>query len=98
MQRTDTGLQFTWQNSNPSEYDLNVRIGNPPVIGEDGILYGYFEIMDLESPPITPAKGTAEWTTKVAVPKDVKGFYILLSAESGKQRLYANFAIDITDK
>jgi len=98
VQHTDTGLQFTWQNSNPSEYPLRVHIGNPPVIGEDGIIYGYFEIMDLESPPITPAGGTVDWTTQVAVPKEVKGFYILLSVESGKQRLYANRAIDITNK
>jgi hypothetical protein len=54
--------------------------------------------MDLESPPITPAGGTTDWTTEVTVPKDVKGFYILLSYESGKQRLYANQAIDITEK
>jgi hypothetical protein len=98
VQRTDTGLQFKWQNSNPSEYPLRVHIGNPPVIGEDGILYGYYEIMDLESPPITPAGGAIDWTTEVVTPKDVKGFYILLSFESGKQRQYANRAIDITDK
>jgi hypothetical protein len=98
VQHTDTGLQFTWQNSNPSEYPLRVHIGIPPVIGEDGIIYGYYEIMDLESPPITPAGGTIDWTTAVVTPKDVKGFYILLSYESGKQRQYANRAIDITDK
>jgi hypothetical protein len=40
----------------------------------------------------------AEWTTEVAVPKDVKGLYLLLSAESGKARLFANYAVDITDK
>jgi hypothetical protein len=49
-------------------------------------------------PASTPAGGTAEWTTKVAVPKDGKGLYILLSVESGKQRLYANYTIDVTDK
>lgn len=98
VQRTDTGLQFTWQNSNPSEYPLRVHIGIPPVIGADGIIYGYYEIMDLESPPITPAGGTVDWTTAVVTPKDTTGFYILLSFESGKQRLYANRAIDITDQ
>ncbi len=98
VQHIDTGLQFTWQNSNPSEYPLRVHIGNPPVIGEDGIIYGYYEIMDLESPPMTPAGGTVDWTTTVLTPKDVNGFYILLSFESGKQRLYANRAIDITGK
>jgi hypothetical protein len=68
------------------------------VIGEDGIIYGIFEIMDLESPPMTPSKGTAEWTTDVTCPKDVKGYYILLSVESKKQRLYVNYALDITDE
>jgi hypothetical protein len=98
VQHTDTGLQFTWQNSNPSEYPLRVHIGIPPVIGTDGVLYGYYEIMDLESPPITPAGGTIDWTTSVVTPKDVQGFYILLSYESGKQRQYANQVIDITGK
>jgi hypothetical protein len=54
--------------------------------------------MDLESPPITPAGGVIDWTTAIAAPKDVNGFYILLSYESGKQQQYANQAIDITDK
>ena len=98
VQRTDTGLQFTWQNSNLSEYNLKVHIGIPPVIGEDGIIYGIFKIMDLESPPVTPAGGEVEWTTDITVPQDVKGFYILLSVESKKQRLYVNHALDITDK
>lgn len=98
VQRTDTGLQFTWQNSNPSEYPLKVHIGIPPVIGEDGIIYGIFKIMDLESPPVTPAGGNVDWTTDIAVPQDVKGFYILLSVESKKQRLYVSYALDITDK
>jgi hypothetical protein len=40
----------------------------------------------------------SDWTTEVAVPQDAKGLYILLSVETGKQRLYANYAIDITDK
>jgi len=41
---------------------------------------------------------TAEWTTEVSVPEDVKGFYIMLSVESGKQRLFKNYCLDITDK
>ena len=97
-ERTDNGLQFTWQTANPGEYPTYVHIGNPPVIGEDGIVYGLYETPDLASVPITPAGDKAEWMTEVAVPKDVKGLYILLSAESGKQRLYANYAVDITDK
>jgi len=96
--RTDKGLQFKWLNSNPGEYPTYVHIGNPPVIGSDGILYGLYETPDIGSVPVTGAGKTAEWTTEVAVPKDVKGLYILLSVESGKQRLYANYAVDITDK
>jgi hypothetical protein len=48
--------------------------------------------------PITPAGGEAEWTTDVAVPAEATGLYILLSVESGKQWLFANYAVDITDK
>ncbi len=98
VQHTDAGLQFTWQNDNPSEYPLKVHIGLPPVIGADGVIYGYYEIMDLETPPTTPAGGSVDWATAVQTPKDAQGFYILLSFESGKQRLYANRAIDITGK
>jgi hypothetical protein len=68
------------------------------VIGEDGILYGFYETPDIVSVPITPAGDKAEWTTKVAVPQDVKGCYIMLSVETGKARLFANYAIDVTDK
>jgi len=50
------------------------------------------------SVPITPAGDKAEWTTDIAVPKDIKGFYIMLSVESKKQRLFVNYAIDVTDK
>jgi hypothetical protein len=98
VERTDNGLQFKWQTSNPGEYPTYVHIGNPPVIGEDGILYGFYETPDIVSVPITPAGDTTEWTTEVAVPQDVKGFYIVLSVESGKARLFANYAVDITDK
>ncbi len=98
VQRTDSGLQFTWKTDNPGNYPSYVHIGTPPVIGEDGILYGYYETPDIVSVPITPAGGTAEWTTDVAVPEDVKGFYIPLSVETGKARLFANYAIDISDQ
>jgi len=47
---------------------------------------------------IITAGKTAKWTTKAAVPKEVKVLYILLSVESVKQRLFANYCIDITDK
>lgn len=97
-ERTDEGLVFNWKTANPGEYPTYVHIGNPPVIGAGGIIYGLYEVPDLASVPITPAGGEAEWTTEVTVPQDATGLYILLSAESGKQRLYANYAIDITDK
>ncbi len=81
----------------PGEYPSYVHIGNPPVIGADGILYGFYETPDIVSVPITPAGDKAEWTTDVAIPKDVKGFCIMLSVESKKQRLFVNYAIDVTD-
>ncbi|MBN2146175.1 MAG: hypothetical protein JW726_02260 [Anaerolineales bacterium] len=98
VQRTETGFQFTWQNYNPTNFALKTHIGTPPVIGEDGIIYGVFQIMDLVSVPITSAGGTAEWTTETAVPQDVNGFYILLSVESKQMRLYVNHVIDISDR
>jgi hypothetical protein len=98
VSRNEEGLQFKWQTSNPGEYPTYVHIGNPPVIGADGVIYGLYESPDLASVPVTGAGKTAEWTTKVAVPKDVAGLYILLSVESKKQRLFSNYAIDITDK
>jgi len=50
------------------------------------------------SAPVTPSEGEAEWTTAITVPQDVKGFYILLSAESKKQRLYVNYTLDIINE
>ncbi len=96
VQRTENGLQFTWETFNPGEYPTYVHIGSPPVIGADGILYGYYETPDIVSVPITPAGSNAEWTTEVMVPQDVNGFYIMLSVETGKARLFENYAIDIT--
>jgi hypothetical protein len=98
VQRSENGLQFTWQTINPGEYPSYVHIGNPPVIGVDGILYGYYETPDIVSVPITPAGDKAEWQTEVAIPQDVKGLYIMLSVETGKARLFENYAVDITDK
>ncbi len=96
--RTDTGFEFTWQNFNPSKFPLKTHIGTPPVIGSDGILYGPYESLDIAEIPITPPGENAEWNTMVAVPKDVKGFYILLSVESKKPRTYINYVLDISDK
>jgi len=97
VERTADGLEFAWTTSNPGEYPASVHIGNPPVIGSDGIVYGFYESPDLASVPITPPAGTAEWITETAVPAEAGGFYILLSVESKKQRLFVNYAIDIAD-
>ena len=97
-QRTDTGFQFKWQNFNPTKFPLKTHIGTPPVIGADGVIYGVYETLDLAPVDITPANANMEWTTEVAVPGDVKGFYILLSVESKKPRTYQNYAVDISDK
>jgi len=98
VQRTPDGFEFKWQNTNPTEFALKIHIGNPPVIGSDGIIYGWYQIMDLVSTPLTPAGGTTEWSTTAAVPAEVTDCYILLSVESKNMRLYVNYAIDITDK
>lgn len=95
--RTDKGLEFAWRTANPGEYPTYVHIGKPPVIGADGILYGRYESPDLASVDPTPAGAGMEWTTTVAVPDDVTGLYIMLSVESKKQRLFVNYAIDLTD-
>lgn len=98
VERMVGGMQFSWNTTNPGEYPSYVHIGMPPVIGDDGVLYGYYETPDIVSVPITPAADQAEWTTEVSVPEDVKGLYILLSVETGKARLFANYAVDITNQ
>lgn len=96
-ERTATGLELAWRTKNPGRYPTIVHIGIPPVIGSDGILYGFYESPDLESVPPTPAGDEVEWTTEVNVPDDVTGLYVMLSVESKKQRLFVNYAIDLTD-
>lgn len=96
-QRTEEGLEFQWQNTNPTEFALKIHIGNPPVIGSDGIIYGYYEIMDLASTPLTPAGGSVNWVTRAAVPPEVEDCYILLSVESRNMRLYVNYAVELSD-
>jgi hypothetical protein len=98
VQRSDSGLQFTWQNHNPSKFALKTHIGIPPVIGQDGVIYGIYETLDLPEVPLTPAQGSIEWTTEAPAPPDASGLYILLSVESNKPRTYLNYAIDITDQ
>ncbi|MBL8064196.1 MAG: hypothetical protein JNK32_14300 [Anaerolineales bacterium] len=97
-QRTETGFLFTWQNFNPTKFPLKTHIGTPPVIGSDGIIYGFYESLDIVEIPLTPPNENAQWTTEVAVPQDASGFYILLSVESNKPRTYINYAVDISDR
>ena len=96
--RTADGLQFAWQAENPTEYPTYVHIGNPPVVGSDGIIYGFYQSPHLADAPITPAGQSAQWTTTVAAPASAKGLYILLSVESKQQKNFAHHALDITDK
>jgi hypothetical protein len=97
-QRTETGIQFRWQNFNPTKFPLKTHIGIPPVIGADGIIYGPYETIDMAPIDITPPNQNMEWTTDVAAPADIKGFYVLLSVESKKPRTYINYVLDISDK
>ena len=96
--RTDTGLEFAWETNNPGAYPTYVHIGNPPVIGSDGIIYGFYKDPTLADAPITLPGQKADWTTDVAVPKDITGFYILVSVESKQQKNFSSHVVDITDK
>jgi hypothetical protein len=98
IQRDESGFQFTWQNFNPSKFPLKTHIGIPPVIGDDGIIYGAYVTIDMPEVPLTPAESKVEWTTEVAVPEEISGLYILLSVESKKPRTYLNYLLDITDR
>jgi hypothetical protein len=96
-QRTDKGLEFKWQAFNPSDYPSALHVGPPPVLGEDGILYGVYKDPGSVSAPLTSPGKTTEWTTLVNTPKEVKGFYVMVSVETGT-RLFNSFVIDISDK
>lgn len=97
VERNDHVLQLTWQTSNPGAYPSYVHVGTPPVIGSDGILYGFYVSPDIVSVPVTPAGGTAEWTTEIVVPPEVTGLYVMLGVESKKQRLFSYYVVDIVD-
>ena len=56
VERTADGLEFDLADDNPTAYPSYVHIGNPPVIGSDGVVYGIYESPDLATVPITPAK------------------------------------------
>jgi len=96
--RTADGLELAWHTENPTAYPTYVHIGIPPVVGSDGVIYGFYESPHLADTPITPAGQSAEWTTSVAVPKDATALYILLSVESKQQKTFVSHAVDITDK
>lgn len=98
VKRTDTGLEFSWNNKNPSPSPTYVHIGLPPVIGTDGIIYGIFESPHIADAPITPNGGESNWTTTVTAPADATGLYLLVSVESKQQRNFINYVIDISDK
>jgi hypothetical protein len=95
--RTDTGLEFNWQAYNPSDYPSSLHVGPPPVVGTDGILYGFYKDPGSVAAPLTSPLKTTEWTTSVNAPSDVNGFYIMVSVETGT-RLFSSSVIDITDK
>lgn len=98
VKRTDSGLELYWQEYNPSDYANYVHIGTPPVIGEDGIIYGRYEDPAIAEPTIALPKSTGEWITTVAVPNNVKGLYVLVSVEIRQALYFINHAIDITDR
>jgi hypothetical protein len=107
VQRSDTAFTFSWESKNPTEYNAFVHIGNPPVIGADGIMYGFYEAPHLALAPITPAAATAPaspgpgdatWTTTVSVPKEATAFYVLLPLESLQEKKFVDHVIDITAK
>ena len=98
VKRTDTGFEFTWDNVNAGQSPTYVHIGQPPVVGSDGIIYGHYESPDLADAPITPSTGKSEWKTTTTAPKDVSGYYLLVSVESKQQRLFVSHVFDITDK
>ena len=96
--RTADGLEFTWESANPTDYPAYIHIGNPPVLGADGILYGFYQSPHLALAPITPSKDKATWTTDVTVPAAVKGLYVLIPVESQQQKYFIDHVVDITDK
>jgi hypothetical protein len=98
VKRTDTGLEFAWETKNPGTYPTYVHIGTPPAIGSDGIVYGLYEDPTLADAPITLPAEKADWTSVVAVPKDVTGLYILVSVETKQQKNFTSHVIDITAK
>jgi hypothetical protein len=98
VQRSDDEIQLSWRTENPTKYQAYVHIGNPSVIGSDGILYGLYRAPHLVDTPITLANDSAEWTTTVAVPADVQDLYTLPAVESKQQKNYVSHLIDISEE
>jgi hypothetical protein len=96
--RTATGLEFGWETGNPTNNTCAVRIGNPPVVGTDGVLYGFYQSPHLADVPRTPPNAKSSWTTKVAVPSTVTGLYLLVPVETKQDKYFVDHVIDITDK
>ncbi|MHB8108047.1 MAG: hypothetical protein ACYDH4_11575, partial [Candidatus Cryosericum sp.] len=55
VKRTDTGFEFSWKSTNPGTNQAYIHIGIPPVIGADGIMYGFYRSPHLTADLITPA-------------------------------------------
>lgn len=97
-QRTETGLELHWLAENPSDYPNYVHIGVPPVIGSDGIIYGYFQDPSIADATIALPKDKAEWTTTVAIPRDSTGRYVMVSVETRQSKYFVSHVIDIGDR
>lgn len=95
--RTADAIAMDWKVTNPGEYDTKVHIGTPPVVGSDGIIYGVRVSPDIVDQPFSPPKGEVAFETEVSVPADVTGLYLLLSVEQNRERLFANYLIDLTE-
>lgn len=95
--RTADAITFKWNVANPGEYDTKVHIGEPPVLGSDGIIYGARVSPDIVDQPFATAKGGAEFETTVKVPAEVNGLFLLLSVEQGRERRFANYLIDLSE-
>lgn len=98
VQRTADGLELFWTAQNPSDYPNRVHIGIPPVIGSDGILYGYYEDPSIAESTIALPKDEGNWTTLVKVPNDVTGLFVMPSVETRQSKYFISHLIDITDK
>jgi hypothetical protein len=94
--RTADVIALDWKVTNPGEYDTKVHVGDPPVLGSDGIIHGVRVSPDIVDQPFAPPKGDVEFQTEVSVPADVTGLYLLLSVEQSRERLFANYLIDLT--